>query len=133
MRWIVRIAWAVAGVIWLLWIGYEDREQSAVTAVAALVAGAFGLSGFARWVGPDEITRRTWLVRTALAGTAAGASVGPLAALFMILKLGLHTHVVPHFDVADLMTVLGRTPVWTAIGLLAGLAGGLLGLALERA
>jgi hypothetical protein len=41
MRWIVRIAWAVAGVIWLLWIGYEDRELSAVTAVAALVAGAF--------------------------------------------------------------------------------------------
>jgi hypothetical protein len=56
-----------------------------------------------------------------------------LAALFMILKLGLHTRAVPDFGVADLMTVLGRTPVWTVIGLLTGLAGGLLGLALERA
>jgi hypothetical protein len=49
----------------------------------------------------------------------------------MILKLGLHAYVVPDFGLAGLMTVLGRTPVWTMIGLLAGLPGDQLGWALQ--
>jgi hypothetical protein len=55
-----------------------------------------------------------------LAGAAAGALAGPIEAVLILLKVGLHAHPVPDFSTADVVAVLSRIPIWTA-------AGGLLG------
>lgn len=125
-----RLAWLLAGLFWLAWLGYEDRGLTAVVLLAGCLGAALGLTAWARW-GEVSAGWRPAAVRGALLGALAGASVAPLAALLILVKTSLHTHPVPDFTAADLGRVLEVWPAWTGAGLLAGLAGA--GLAVERA
>jgi hypothetical protein len=119
-----RIAWAVAGAVWFLWLGTEDVGPAAPVAVSAVLAAAWGLSVVLRR-GGEEAARTSAARRLCLVGLAAGGAVGPLAALLMLIKISIHTHPVPDFTPADLRSAIGRTPLWAGVGLLVGAAGAL--------
>ena len=117
-----RAAWGLAGLLWFFWIAYEDRGLEALSFVAAAIAFAAGLTALNRWVGSEKLSRRTWLMRTAGVGLAAGAAVGPLTALLMLIKLGLHAHPDADFGPDQFILALTRTIYWAGLGVLVGLA-----------
>jgi len=132
-RWIRWLVWAVAGGIWFLWLGYEDPGPATVVGMAAILAVAWGLGAFLRArAALDGILRsRRLAARHLLIGLAAGAAVGPLAALLMLIKTSIHSHPFLDFRPADLSAAIGRTPVWAGVGLLLGAAVALLAAAGE--
>ena len=121
-RVLARAAWIVTGLFLFLWIGYEDRSPATVVGCAALLSLSSGLSYAAGWHRSD---RQPGLLRTALTGAVAGAAVGPLSAVLMLVKTGLHSHPVAEFSQSDLLRVLGLAPAWAVAGVLLGLALGL--------
>jgi hypothetical protein len=121
---VVRIAWAIAGVAWFLWVGAEDAGPAGPVAVSALLAAAWGMSVVMGKEGEEE-AKNVAARRLLLLGLAAGAAVGPLAALLMLLKVSIHAHPVPDFAPSDLRAAIGRTPLWAGVGLLLGAAGAL--------
>lgn len=120
-----RAAWGLAGVLWFFWIAYEDRGLQALSFVAAAIALAAGLTVVNRWVAGEELARRKWLLRTGTVGLAAGVAVGPLTALLMLVKLGLHAHPVPDFGPEQFIQALSHTLYWAGLGTMIGLALGL--------
>lgn len=120
-----RAAWGLAGLLWFFWIAYEDRGLETLSFVAAAIAFAAGLTALNRWIGSEKLSRRTWLMRTASVGLAAGAAVGPLTALLMLIKLGLHAHPEADFGPDQFILALTRTIYWAGLGALIGLALGI--------
>ncbi len=120
-----RAAWGLAGLLWFFWIAYEDQGLTALSFVAVAIAFAAGLTALNRWIGSEKLSRRTWLMRTASVGLAAGAAVGPLTALLMLIKLGLHAHPDADFGPDQFILALTRTIYWAGLGALIGLALGI--------
>ncbi len=116
-----RLAWGLAGVLGFFWIAYEDQGLTTLSFVAAAIAFASGLTVLNRWVGGGKIPRRRWLLSTASVGLIAGAAVGPLTALLMLVKLGLHAHPDADFGPDQFVQALSRTPYWAGLGVLIGL------------
>lgn len=123
-KWSRRLAWAAFGAAWFVWLGYEDQGTRAVLLLALLLALALYLEGWFRW-GRGPSGARPELKAAAL-GLCLGAAVPLLGALFMLMKVSLHTHVEPDFTVRQVLATLARTPAWGLAGLLAGVAAGLL-------
>ena len=117
-----RVAWGLTGLLGFLWIAYEDQGLTALSFVAAAIAFAAGLTVLNRWVGSGKLPRRKWLLRTASVGLVAGAAVGPITALLMLIKLGLHAHPDADFGPDQFIMALSRTPYWAGLGALIGLA-----------
>ena len=120
-----RVAWGLAGLLWFFWIAYEDRGLEVLTSVAVVIAFAAGLTVLNRWVGSEKLPRRKWLLRTGAVGLMAGAAVGPLTTLLMLVKLGLHAHPQLDFGPEQFIQALSRTVYWAALGTLIGVAFGL--------
>jgi hypothetical protein len=119
--------WLVTGSAYVIWFGVEDRSLAPIVCLAALTCGAVGLTRFARIKHEPQTPRaRGALVRAALTGVICGAGVGPVASLLILIKTGLHSHVVPDFDLPDVLQVLRVSPAWALAGGLIGLALGLL-------
>ncbi len=116
-----RVAWGLAGLLGFFWIAYEDQELTALSFVAAAIAFASGLTVLNRWVGSEKLPRRKWLLSTASVGLIAGAAVGPLSALLMLVKLGLHAHTDADFGPDQFVLALSRTLYWAGLGVLIGL------------
>jgi hypothetical protein len=125
-----RIAWGLAGLLWFFWIAYEDQGLTALSFVAAAIAFAAGLTVLNRWVGGEMLPRRQWLLHTGSVGLVAGAAVGPLTALLMLVKLGLHAHPEADFGPDQFLLALTRTIYWAGLGALIGLT---LGFAVREA
>jgi len=115
-----RLAWILTGLLGVAWIGLEDRGLAAVTLLAWMISISALLTARARRSRREPIPRPTGLRWWLLAGAAAGALAGPLEALLILLKVGLHAHPVPDFATADVGAVLARIPIWTAAGALLG-------------
>lgn len=118
--WPKKIAWAVAGLVWFFWIGYEDRGLVAVLIVAAVIAVPVGFEAYVRWRVKLGVSFRQSTLRGALAGTLSGALVGIIAILIALMKVSLHQHVPPDFSSGDILGLLNRIPVWSIAGLLIG-------------
>ena len=121
-----RVAWGTVGVLWFLWIAYEDQGPIAIALFSVVIAFASGLEAVHRWIGFDALPRRKWLIRTGTVGLVAGAAVGPIAALLMLVKMGLHQHPEPDFIPADFVQAMWRVPLWAVLGAAIGVALGML-------
>ncbi|MCU0513198.1 MAG: hypothetical protein MUE40_11570 [Anaerolineae bacterium] len=113
----------------LVWLSVEDQTLLPVVLVGSglwLLLLAHWLAGYA---GGRALPWRVWLPGLALAGAAAGAGAVVTITLLMFFKTAWHAHPVPDYPVPLLLDMLARLPAWTAAGLLAGLAAGLLRLA----
>ncbi len=125
MIWASRGAWALAGLLWFLWVGYEDQGLVAVTIVGASLSLAIGITVAGRQLGGREMTERRWILSTAGLGLGCGALATLIAAVLVLVKTSLHTHPYQDFSTADIRLLLTATPVWAVGGLLLGLAAGL--------
>ncbi|MEE9216618.1 MAG: hypothetical protein V3U32_04205 [Anaerolineales bacterium] len=120
-----RVAWGLAGLLSFFWIAYEDQGLVALSFVAAAIAFAAALTSLSRWVVGETLPRRKWLLHTGAVGFVAGAAVGPLTALLMLVKLGLHAHPEADFGPDQFILALTRTPYWAGLGALIGSALGI--------
>ena len=127
MKWTLRTLWALAGLIWFVWLGFEDRGVQAVVIVAAGIALPLGFQLFATWQRLPVHTQAAWMLRSVLSGVSAGILVIPIAIVLALIKISLHQHDVPDFSGMDLQNLLPRTPFWLLAGLLFGAAGGVWG------
>lgn len=123
MLWLRRLTWLLFGGLWFLWLGFEDRSTLPVLLLAGVLGAGLYLEGWTRWAREARGTKR-WLRTTAL-GLAVGAAIAPLAGLFILVKVSLHSHARPDFTLEQVMQTLGRTPAWAAAGFLVGSALGL--------
>jgi hypothetical protein len=129
MKCLVRGLWAVAGLAWFLWLGYEDVGLQVVLLLSACLSTAYVVTLWNRWADRPGLSPGQSMLRSAIAGAVGGATIPPLADILMLVKISLHAHSVPDFTARDLGAVLGRTPVWALAGLAAGLALGLVHMA----
>jgi hypothetical protein len=124
MKWFRRGAWAVAGIVWIFWLGYEDRNLISLIVVAALVAFALGVEGLNRWTESRPTVGLIWLIRSIIVGALTGAAVGPIAVLLALIKISLHSHPTPDFSVDDIRELVRNSLPWIATGSLFGAAVG---------
>ena len=124
LKWPRRILWGMAGGLWFLWIAYEDRGLGAVTTVSAVIGTAGGLTLLNLWRKSGPLNRKDWIVRLGATGLMAGAAIGPLNALMMLIKVSLHAHPQSDFTAAQVVQALGRTWISAGVGLAIGMAAG---------
>lgn len=126
-----RVAAAFLGVYAAIWMALEgDLRLDLALSAWTLVVALWFLAN--RYLAGRALPLSRWLVLAALTGLAFGAGLVLLTLFFMALKTGLHAHG-PEYTPAELTWVLGRLPVWSAIGALAGLGLGLMAVGLRRA
>ena len=128
MKWVRRAAWAVAGIVWILWLGYEDRNLTSLIVVAVLLAFALGVEGLNRWTQSRPTIGMIWLIRSIIIGALAGAAVGPIAVLLALIKISLHSHATLDFSFEDIRALVRNSLPWIAAGSLFGAAVGFLRL-----
>jgi hypothetical protein len=117
----LRIALILVGVALLIWLTFENHSELLVLIFAAICSVLFTLK-LILWVGLDRFSVYAWVI----GGGLSGLAVPLLAALFMFLKNGLHSHIAPDFTLAQVVSVLQRAPFFVIGGSLLGLGIGLL-------
>ncbi|RMG95350.1 MAG: hypothetical protein D6706_12195 [Chloroflexi bacterium] len=80
-----------------------------------------------KWFGGRMMSKKRWLVLTAVSGLAFGTSSGILTLIFMAVKTGIHAHG-PEFTPSQIEWVLRQIPFWAVAGCVAGLGIGLVGI-----
>ena len=130
--WIRRGAWALAGIVWIFWLGYEDRGLTVLIIVAALIAFALGVEGLYRWTESRPTVAFIWLIRSIIVGTLTGAVVGPIAILLALIKISLHSHATADFSIVDIQVLVRNSLPWIAAGALFGAAVGFVRLSQAR-
>jgi hypothetical protein len=122
----LRVLWFVAGAIWFVWLGIEDRNLTMLSILAAVLAALVGFTIWGRLAKGNNDQGKSSFGRVVFIGMISGATTSPLAAFLMVFKVGLHSHPSPDFTTSQIQAVLGRLPVWAVIGALLGLALGIL-------
>jgi uncharacterized membrane protein YjjP (DUF1212 family) len=115
-RWL-RLAALALSIGILVWLPFEDNDERWVIFFALAIALLLSAAVLLRITSNRPLA---WPVYLLVAG-AAGALVTPLALLLMAVKSGLHGHLAPDYTLAQVTSVIARTPVWLAGGLLIGL------------
>ncbi len=111
---ILRLGGILLGVVAMLWLSFEGRDERQAILLAALLSSLGAIATGLRFGGR---LRGYWYL---LLGAAFGTLVPLLAVLLMVVKIGLHGHSVPDFTLAQISAVLRLIPVWGGVGLLVG-------------
>ena len=118
--------WVTIGVVLFFWIGYEDRTTVTPILIGGLIAVALSFN-LAQRIRPGKSPGlRIRVGACTLTGLISGALAMPLAALCMLVKVSLHSHVPPEYSAIQVLAVLERFPVWAGAGALTGLAAALM-------
>lgn len=123
--------WIVTGLSLFLWVGVEDRSRGFVLGVALLIALSLALSLWYRIDHAAGAGGSKRLVIAAVLGAGAGFLWPLIAGLLILMKISLHTHPVPDFEVGDLRALLESVPWRAGIGTFIGLGLGVMSLASE--
>ena len=121
-----RIAWAIVGLLWFLWIGYEDRGLTPILTLSALIAFSIGLEVYFRGRIRENLGQVFQYIRVIGIGVLSGALVGPIALLLASIKTSLHQHEISDFRTDELRMLVDRIPIWALAGLLFGAAASIL-------
>lgn len=119
--WRLTAVYALYAAVWIVREGDWRQALGMGVATTAVLLAHLGRRLAAR----RPLSLGWWLVGTAVFGTLFGAGSSLLTLVAMAVKTGLHAHG-PEFTVAEISWVLAQLPLWTAVGLLAGLGLGLL-------
>jgi hypothetical protein len=122
-----RFAWSMAGLLWFLWIGYEDRGLTPILILSAVIAFSIGLEVYLRRGVRENQGQVAPFIRGMAIGGMSGALVGPISFLLASLKTSLHQHEVSDFKTDDLIMLVEGIPIWALAGLLFGTAASILG------
>lgn len=113
------------GIALFFWLGKEDKDVVAVTALGLILAGSFVCwLIFQRRRFDITANSKISLALGILGGVCCGALSSLFTALLMLLKDLRHGHVFPDYPPELILAALERLPAWS-------LAGGLIGLALS--
>lgn len=112
---VLRFAFLLLGALVLLWLSTESRDVR----LTLLFGSVFSLLAGLRIAFRLGLSRFSPIVLAGI-GSLVGLLAPVLAALLMILKIGLHSHPTPDFTLSQVMGVLGRAPYFIVGGLLVG-------------
>jgi hypothetical protein len=129
LSWPVRLAWLVTGLMWFVWLGVEDRSVIVVLLLGTAISFSAALTGLDRWGSGRRLSEAQWWTRWIAFGLSVAAGIGPLALLLMTVKVSLHSHGLPDFNLGHVEQLLRLWPVWGLGALLCGLGLGALGKA----
>lgn len=107
--------------IWITLEGHVGRVIALALGITLVTAGYLGQ----RLFGGRTFSPAGWLFATGLSGLLIGLGVALLTLILMGLKSGLHAHG-PEFSREEIEWVLSQLPLWSGVGLLAGLGLGVL-------
>jgi hypothetical protein len=114
---------AVYALFVFIWIALEGSFVGVL--VMGVSTTAVSLAYLAQhFLGGRPFSVKQWLGITAVWGLLFGLGSGLLTLLFMVIKTGLHAHG-PEFTPPQVTWVLQQIPLWTPVGLLAGLGLGM--------
>ncbi len=117
--------WAfLVGAYGFVWIALEGE----LWRVALLSAGLLSLLllwAAQKWLVGRAVSVGQWLTISAVVGCFFGAGMSLLTLFLMVIKTGLHNHG-PEFPADEFAWVWAQLPLWTLVGLLAGLGLGML-------
>ncbi|MEJ2706229.1 MAG: hypothetical protein P8074_01325 [Anaerolineales bacterium] len=113
----VRIAALILGAGLLVWLPFEDSGLAWIIIFSLAICALAAVYALIK-LRPDH--KKTWLYLP-LTGIAAGVAITPLALSLMAFKSGVHGHGAADFTPAQVTSILQRTPIWAAGGLLIGL------------
>jgi hypothetical protein len=111
---IVRWLWVIGLPLSIVWLSLEDSSRFGAATVGLLWALLTARHAYVRWI------RRTDPAGLLTAATLAGALVGPMAVVLMALKVALHSHPVPDYQIDDIHAMLAWIPAGGSLGLLLG-------------
>ncbi len=120
LKWLLGI-WVVYTAVWIPLEGALVQVVIMGTVTAILLLG----HGWQRWLGGKVLGRGMGVGITAVSGAIIGGGSAVLSLIFMAVKTGLHAHG-PEFSQAEIEWVWHLLPLWTAVGFLVGLGGGLI-------
>lgn len=111
----------IAGIVVLVWSGYEDNSVIGVAilgwSLAILGVMVFVTSRFAG----RAITRSTLIKLSPLIGAISGAMSTLVVVLLMLFKDARHAHIFPDYPPQMMLDMLTRLPHWTISGALMSL------------
>ena len=125
----VRLAWFATGLMWFVWLGVEDRGIVVILVLGTAISFSAALTGLDRWGSGRNLSQAQWWIRRIVFGLCTAMGIGPLALLLMTIKVSLHSHGMPDFDLADVEQLLQVWPVWGVSALCLGLGLGAIGRA----
>jgi hypothetical protein len=109
------------GTILLLWSSLEDNSVLPVTLLGDGLALVLLSLWLTRRFSGRALPARTALFSAALAGAAWGLASSLAAALLMLVKNGLHSHLFPDYPFGLIVDLLARAPLWALAGIFAGI------------
>jgi hypothetical protein len=104
----VRLAFLLSLAASLAWLTVEGKSRLGALLFALPWAG-FIAARIRRPIGRQAVEMLS-------RGALAGALAGPLAGLLMLLKISLHSHLQPDYELSDVVAVLTWTPVGAILG-----------------
>lgn len=117
----VRIAALILGAGLLVWLPFEDSGLAWIIIFSLAICALAAVYALIK-LRPDQ--KKVWLYLP-LTGIAAGVTMTPVALSLMAFKSGVHGHGAADFSPAQVTSILQRTPLWAAGGLLIGLGASL--------
>lgn len=117
----LRISALILGAGLLVWLPFEDSSLAWII-IFSLAICTLGVAYALIKLHPGG--KKAWLYLP-LTGIAAGAAMTPVALSLMAFKSGVHGHGAADFTPAQVTSILQRTPIWAAGGLLIGLGASL--------
>jgi len=96
----------------LAWLTVEENSR--------LGAAVFGVPWAVTIAGRVRFPRAGPALGVILRSMVGGVCLGPLAAVLMLLKVALHSHVSPDYQLEDLVAMLAWTPIGAGLGGIVG-------------
>ena len=118
----VRVLSILLGIAILFWFQLEDSSENLAILFAYFISTWLVGALFMRLKNPSHFT----IINIVFAGILTGTTITPLILLFMVLKIGLHAHLIPDYSYEQFISIINRTPIWFTSGFLAGMGFGII-------
>jgi hypothetical protein len=117
-----RLFTILTGVALLFWVPLEDSNENLAILFAYFISTWLVGALFIRFKNPSRFS----IINISFAGILTGAIITPLIIFLMVLKIGLHAHLVPDYSYEQFISIINRTPIWFISGFLSGMGFGLI-------
>ena len=118
----VRLFTILTGVALLVWVPLEDSSLNLTILFAYFMSTWLVSALFMRFKIPSLFS----IINIGFAGILTGAIITPLTLFLMVLKIGLHAHLVPDYSYEQFISIINRTPIWFISGFLSGMGFGMI-------
>ena len=117
----LRMLAILLGIALLFWFPLEDSSENPAILFAYFISTWLVSALLNRFKNQSLIT----IIIVIFAGILAGAIITPLILFLMVLKTGLHAHLVPDYTYEQFISIINRIPIWFFSGFLTGIGLGI--------